>query len=549
MAAIIQAENVTKVYRIGKVDVPALRGVSFSVEKGEFVTIVGPSGSGKSTLFYILGGLTRATSGRVTIDGADFAKMSDAQRTEMRKQKIGFVFQKFNLLPTLTAKGNIEIAREIAGKNGVDQKLFDQVTQMLGIAGRLDHRPSELSGGEQQRVALARAVVNGPALILADEPTGNLDSQNSDIVLKMLRDANKQFGQTVWGEEWKVNQAPAKVKPKFPHHMIREIYEQPDAVRRVFTDHIDGDGKIRLPQLPFTSDQIRSFSENYNRSQRLQPSRRDGRRIQFERMAAIDVEVDFASQYCYRDPVVAPKELTVFLSQSGTTIDTITALQVARRKHARSLAICNVPETPLTQLADATFLTHAGEEVAIAATKSFTTQLTALFLLAAYFGQEREILNAPARLALDELQNLPARMEEALQTDERSREYAKQLYRFKDFIFIGRDIDYPIALEGALKLKEVSYIHAKGYPTGELKHGPTALVNEQLPIVVLAAHDPRDPDSTLRYSRSVSNIREFIEREIPVLSIVPTPTVKSRRSLPACCASQTCPCCCNRSWK
>ena len=167
------------------------------MEKGEFVTIVGPSGSGKSTLFYILGGLTRATSGRVTIDGADFAQLSDAQRTEMRKRKIGFVFQKFNLLPTLTAKGNIEIAREIAGKNGVDKKLFDQVTQMLGISGRLDHRPSELSGGEQQRVALARAVVNGPALILADEPTGNLDSQNSDIVLKMLRDANKQFGQTV----------------------------------------------------------------------------------------------------------------------------------------------------------------------------------------------------------------------------------------------------------------------------------------------------------------------------------------------------------------
>jgi putative ABC transport system ATP-binding protein len=158
---------------------------------------VGPSGSGKSTLFYILGGLTRPTAGHVIIDGADFAQLSDAQRTEMRKQKIGFVFQKFNLLPTLTAKGNIEIAREIAGKNGLDQKLFNQVTQMLGIAGRLDHRPSELSGGEQQRVALARAVVNGPALILADEPTGNLDSKNSDIVLKMLRDANKQFGQTV----------------------------------------------------------------------------------------------------------------------------------------------------------------------------------------------------------------------------------------------------------------------------------------------------------------------------------------------------------------
>jgi putative ABC transport system ATP-binding protein len=197
VASIIQVENVTKVYRIGKVDVPALRGISFAVEKGEFVSIVGPSGSGKSTLFYILGGLTRATSGRVTIDGADFAQMTDAQRTEMRKHKIGFVFQKFNLLPTLSAQGNIEIAREIAGKNGLDEARFDQVTQMLGIAGRLSHRPSELSGGEQQRVALARALVNGPALILADEPTGNLDSQNSDIVLKMLRDANQKFGQTV----------------------------------------------------------------------------------------------------------------------------------------------------------------------------------------------------------------------------------------------------------------------------------------------------------------------------------------------------------------
>ncbi|HKD79727.1 MAG TPA: ABC transporter ATP-binding protein [Candidatus Angelobacter sp.] len=197
MAAIIQVENVTKVYRIGKVDVPALRGVSFTVEKGEFVSIVGPSGSGKSTLFYILGGLTRPTTGRVVIDGADFAQLTDARRTAMRKQKIGFVFQKFNLLPTLSARGNIEIAREIAGNGGMDQALFERITGMLGISGRLDHRPAEMSGGEQQRVALARALVNGPAIVLADEPTGNLDSQNSEVVLKMLRDANQQFGQTV----------------------------------------------------------------------------------------------------------------------------------------------------------------------------------------------------------------------------------------------------------------------------------------------------------------------------------------------------------------
>ncbi|HEV2989643.1 MAG TPA: ABC transporter ATP-binding protein [Candidatus Angelobacter sp.] len=198
MAPIIQVENIAKVYRVGKVEVPALRGVSFEVQPGEFVSIVGPSGSGKSTLFYILGGLTRANSGRVLVDGDDFALMSDAQRTEMRKRKIGFVFQKFNLLPTLTARGNIEIAREIAGKNGhPDGDFFEKVTTLLGIAGRLDHRPSEMSGGEQQRVALARALINRPTLVLADEPTGNLDSKNSDAVLKMLRETNQRFGQTV----------------------------------------------------------------------------------------------------------------------------------------------------------------------------------------------------------------------------------------------------------------------------------------------------------------------------------------------------------------
>src|SRR5438445_7050515 len=198
MLPIIQAENLRKIYHVGKVEVPALQGVSFSVEPGEFVTIVGPSGSGKSTLFYLLGGLTQATSGRVIIDGEDFAKLSDAERTEMRKRKIGFVFQKFNLLPTLTARDNIAIAHEIAGKNGkFDEGYLQKVASLLGISDRLDHRPSELSGGQQQRVALARALVNRPAIILADEPTGNLDTKSSDQVLSMLRQSNKEFGQTV----------------------------------------------------------------------------------------------------------------------------------------------------------------------------------------------------------------------------------------------------------------------------------------------------------------------------------------------------------------
>ena len=202
MTPIILAQNVGKTYRSGKLEVQALRNVSFSVDPGEFVAIVGPSGSGKSTLFYVLGGLTGATSGHVTIEGTDFAKLSDADRTKMRRARIGFVFQRFNLLPTLSALGNIEIAHDIANlgaspKKPLDRPLLDHLSDILGIKGRLDHRPNELSGGEQQRVAIARALINRPSIILADEPTGNLDTKNSDAVLKMLRDSSRELNQTV----------------------------------------------------------------------------------------------------------------------------------------------------------------------------------------------------------------------------------------------------------------------------------------------------------------------------------------------------------------
>ena len=198
MAAFIEAVELRKTYHVGKIEVPALRGISFSVPKGEFVSVVGPSGSGKSTLFYLLGGLTRADSGHVMVDGDDFAKLSDAERTRMRKSKIGFVFQKFNLLPTLSAQSNIDIALDIAGINGSrDDVYFNKIVGLLGLEKRLPHRPSELSGGEQQRVALARALINKPAIVLADEPTGNLDSKNSEIVLNMLRHSNRELGQTV----------------------------------------------------------------------------------------------------------------------------------------------------------------------------------------------------------------------------------------------------------------------------------------------------------------------------------------------------------------
>src|SRR5271165_4653341 len=194
---IILAEKLTKVYAQGRLQVTAVRDVSLAVKPGEFVAIVGPSGSGKSTLFYLLGGLTRATKGRVVIDGVDFATLDDGQRTRLRKHRIGFVFQKFNLLPTLSAMGNIEIAWAVSGrKEPLDLKYLDHLCELLAIQGRLKHRPAELSGGEQQRVAIARALITRPAIVLADEPTGNLDTENSEAVLQMLLRSNRELGQT-----------------------------------------------------------------------------------------------------------------------------------------------------------------------------------------------------------------------------------------------------------------------------------------------------------------------------------------------------------------
>lgn len=312
----------------------------------------------------------------------------------------------------------------------------------------------------------------------------------------------------------------AAMKNGFPHFMLKEIYEQPEAVRRVMEGWVNPAGEITFPGLTFPVEDVRTLSRITIVASGS--SRHAGMVGEFmlERMTGLPVEVDFASQYCYRDPVVTPNELTVFLSQSGTTIDTITALRTARRKGAKSLAICNVPETPLTQNATSTVLTHAGEETAIAATKSFTTQLTTLFLLSAYIARMRGHCPSHIESAIRELAQLPAKIESALSADHQCRLFAQQLYKYKDFIYVGRDIDYPIALEGALKLKEISYIHAEGYPTGELKHGPTALVNEELPVVVLATHDRQDEGSMLRYERTVSNIREFVQREIPVLAVV-----------------------------
>jgi putative ABC transport system ATP-binding protein len=198
MSTILRTENLTKAYKVGKLDVTALRGVSLDIEEGEFVAIMGPSGCGKSTLLHLLGGLLSPTTGKIIIDGEDLSKVSDAQRTDIRRRKIGFVFQRFNLFPTLTAEGNLKLAEKIHTGNGsANSDKRREVLGLLKLEDKIHHKPLELSGGEQQRVALARAIVNNPAIILADEPTGNLDTENSQIVLDMFKELNEKFKQTI----------------------------------------------------------------------------------------------------------------------------------------------------------------------------------------------------------------------------------------------------------------------------------------------------------------------------------------------------------------
>ena len=197
MATILKAESLEKIYRVGKVDVPALRGIDLTVQEGEFLAVMGPSGCGKSTMLHLMGGLLTPTKGRIIIDGEDLTAASDSRRTDIRRRKIGFVFQRFNLFPTLTAEGNLRLAERIHGNGSEDPDRRREILRMLKLEDKMHHKPLELSGGEQQRVALARAVVNRPAIVLADEPTGNLDTENSALVLKMFRELNDRFNQTI----------------------------------------------------------------------------------------------------------------------------------------------------------------------------------------------------------------------------------------------------------------------------------------------------------------------------------------------------------------
>jgi glutamine---fructose-6-phosphate transaminase (isomerizing) len=243
-------------------------------------------------------------------------------------------------------------------------------------------------------------------------------------------------------------------------------------------------------------------------------------KFMIESLARIPVEVDYASEWRYRDPIIPSDTITLLITQSGETADTIAAQREAKAKGSKTLAICNVVGSMVTREAQGTIYTHAGPEIGVASTKAFTAQLTALYLFALYLGQVRGTLS-PEQLKSEvhELTRLPGKLEQILTHEEKCEELAKTYSRAQDFLFLGRGIHYPIALEGALKLKEVSYIHAEGYPAGEMKHGPNALIDENLPVVIVATRDPNDPLSVVRYEKTMSNLKEVKARSGQVIAL------------------------------
>jgi glucosamine--fructose-6-phosphate aminotransferase (isomerizing) len=310
-------------------------------------------------------------------------------------------------------------------------------------------------------------------------------------------------------------------KGGYKHFMLKEIFEQPRAVRDTTLGRVGQEtGRIFMDEMDITPREFKEFKQVRIVACGTSWHAALAGKFMIERLARVPVEVDYGSEFRYRDPLVGRDTLTIVISQSGETADTLAAQREAKSKGSKTLAICNVVGSMITREAAGTLITHAGPEIGVASTKAFTGQLTALFLVAMYLGQVRETIPPETALKLvDKLLHLPSQLEEILRHDAIYEELAKTLFRSTDFLYLGRGIHFPIALEGALKLKEISYIHAEGYPAGEMKHGPNALIDENLPAVVIATHDPTDPASVLLYEKTLSNIQEVKAREGIVVAV------------------------------
>ncbi|HLH40543.1 MAG TPA: glutamine--fructose-6-phosphate transaminase (isomerizing) [Bryobacteraceae bacterium] len=310
-------------------------------------------------------------------------------------------------------------------------------------------------------------------------------------------------------------------KGGYKHFMLKEIFEQPRAVRDTTLGRVGQEsGRIFLDEMEISAREFKEFRHVRIVACGTSWHAALAGKFMIERLARLPVEVDYGSEFRYRDPILGKDTLTVVISQSGETADTLAAQREAKQKGSKTLAICNVVGSMITREAAGTIITHAGPEIGVASTKAFTGQLTAMFLLAMYLGQVRERLEAEAsRKLVDQLLRVPAQLEEILRRDSIYEDLTKILFRATDFLYLGRGVHFPIALEGALKLKEISYIHAEGYPAGEMKHGPNALIDENLPTVVLATLDPGDDASRVLYEKTLSNIQEVKARGGLVIAV------------------------------
>src|SRR5579864_7460634 len=311
-------------------------------------------------------------------------------------------------------------------------------------------------------------------------------------------------------------------KGGYKHFMLKEIFEQPRAIRDTVLGRVGQEsGRVFLDEMDISPKVFREFQSVKIIACGTSWHAALAGKFMIEKLARIPVEVDYGSEFRYRDPILDRETLTVVISQSGENADTLAAQREAKQKGSKTLAICNVVGSMITREAAGTIYTHAGPEIGVASTKAFTGQLTALFILAMYLGQANQRLDESAsRCLVQELLHLPGKLETVLSHDPLYETLARELFRATDFLFLGRGIHFPIALEGALKLKEISYIHAEGYPAGEMKHGPNALIDEELPVVVLATRDPSQPESRMLYEKTVSNIQEVKAREGIVIAVV-----------------------------
>jgi glutamine---fructose-6-phosphate transaminase (isomerizing) len=310
-------------------------------------------------------------------------------------------------------------------------------------------------------------------------------------------------------------------KGGFAHYMLKEIFEQPEGLRNTIAPRVSvEEGVVRLADVRISSDELRALRRiNIVASG---TSRHAGMAGQFMIQDLVDlpVEVDYASEFEYRNPLIGPSELTIVITQSGETADTTAAQREARSKGSRTIAISNVEGSTIAREADGVLYTNAGPEISIASTKAFTAQMAVLFLFAVYLGQERGRLSKEqVRGHIRELLDLPGKVETVLGCAPQCERLADKFHESQDFLFMGRAIHYPVAMDGALKLKEVSYVHAEGYPTGETKHGPNALIDENLPVMIIATCDRNDPGSVVRYEKSMANIKGFKQQSGRVIAI------------------------------